>query len=161
MKAVIHMIVVLTLSLSGCSSQNKMVIRAPFEMGQPTYETKVGGRAEASTEIVLEIPILSEDANEIKVQHAYFRGKIAKLEIKNTDKGSIAIANFRNQRRAKLDIIMHSDPRKEVGNQPPTPKIEFPFELEDDECVLSFLDGDTMKYVKVENIKENPPKKFK
>ena len=81
--------------------------------------------------------------------------------MENTETGWIATANFKNQNREKPDMVMHADSKKEVGNKPPMTKEKFPFELEADQCVLSFLDGDTVKYYKVKNIKEKKPKMFK
>ncbi len=161
MKAITYMIIVLTLSLSSCSSQRKMVDQAPFEMGQATCQAWAGGRAETGSGLVLEIPILSENLDEMKLQQAFFRGKIADLKMENTEKGWVAKANFKNQNVGKPDMVMHSDSKQEVGNQPPKLKEKFPFELGKDQCVLSFLDGDTVKYYKVENIKEKKAKMFK
>lgn len=161
MKAITYMILALALSLSSCSSQQKLVAEAPFEMGQATCQAWAGGRAESGTGLFLEIPILSEDLDEMKLQQAFFRGKIADLTMENTEKGWMAKANFKNQNAEKPDMVMHSDSKKEVGNQPPQLKEKFPFELDSDQCVLSFLDGDTVKYYKVENIKEKKPKMFK
>lgn len=161
MKVITYMMVVLAFSLSSCSSQKKMGTQPPFEMGEATCQAWSGGRAESGSGMLLEIPVLNENRGEMKLQQAFFRGKIADLSFENTDKGLIAKANFKNQNMEKPDIIMHRDSRLEVGNRPPKPKQEFPFELEDDQCVLSFLDGDTLKYFKVENIKEKKPIMFK
>lgn len=161
MKAITYMIVVLTLSLSGCSSQKKMVARPPLEMGQATCQAWAGGRAESGSGMLLEIPVVGENPDGMNLQQAFFRGKIADVKMENTENGWVAKANFRNQATGKPDMIMHADSTKEVGNQPPMAKEKFPFELEADQCVLSFLDGDTVKYYKVENIKEKKPKMFK
>jgi hypothetical protein len=49
------------------------------------------------------------------------------------------------------DVIMDIDPVKEAANTPQTP---FPFKLNDDEAVLSFLDGNFVRYTKISNIRE-------
>lgn len=161
MKAFVYMALVFTVSLSSCSSQKKMEAQAPFEMGEVTCESWSGGRAESGSGILLEIPVLSENVDEIKLQQAFFRGKIADVKMENTDTGWVAKANFKNKVVGKPDIIMHEDSKQEIGNQPPMPVEKFPFELEANQCVLSFLDGNTVKYYKVENIKEKKPKMFK
>ena len=161
MKAITYMILVLALSLSSCSSQKKLVAEVPFEMGQATCQAWAGGRAETGSGLLLEIPILSENLDEMKLQQAFFRGKIADVAMENTEKGWMAKANFKNQNAGKPDMVMHSDSKREVGNQPPELKEKFPFDLGPDQCVLSFLDGDIVKYYKVENIKEKKPKMFK
>lgn len=161
MKSLAAVVVILTLSFSGCSSQKKMAVQPPFEMGEATCQAWSGGRAEAGSGMLLEIPVLSENLDEIKLQQAFFRGKIADVTLENTDKGWVAKANFKNQNLEKPDMVMHADSKQEVGNQPPIVQEKFPFDLEDDQCVLSFLDGDTVKYYKVESVKEKKAKIFK
>jgi hypothetical protein len=161
MKTFTYMIVVLTLSFSGCSSQKKMVAEPPFEMGEATCQSWTGGRAESGSGMLLEIPIQGENPNELKLQQAFFRGKVTEVKIENTENGWVAKANFKNQTREKPDIIMHADSKQEVGNRPPAVKEKFPFELEADQCVLSFLDGEKVKYFKIEGIKEKKPKIYK
>ncbi|MEM8927365.1 MAG: hypothetical protein AAGC45_04125 [Bacteroidota bacterium] len=161
MKAITYMIAVLTLSLSSCSSQKKMVAQPPFEMGEVTCQAWAGGRAESGSGLLLEIPVLSENLDGMKLQQAFFRGKITDIRMENTGNGWVAKANFKQQNTQKPDMVMHSDSKQEVGNQPPMTKEKFPFELEANECVLSFLDGDTVNYYKVENIKEKKPKMLK
>ena len=73
------------------------------------------------------------------------------------DEGTMATAKFENH---KPDIVMHSDPKKEVGNQPPRLRTEeektFPFELNADEAVLSYLENGKVKYVKISGVKDKP-----
>lgn len=161
MKALTYMLVVLTLSFSGCSSQQKMMDTPPLELGNATCQSWTGGRPEAGSGLLLEIPLLDENLGDVRLQKAYFRDKITDVKIENTDKGWVAKANFRNQSLEKPDMVMHADSKMEVGNRPPRPKEKFPFELEEDQCVLSFLDGEAIKYFKVENIKEKRPKMLK
>ena len=155
------MIIVLTLSLSGCSSQKKMVENPPFELGTATCQSWTGGRVESGSGLLLQIPVLSENLDNMKLQQAYFRGKIADLKLKSTDNGWVAESNFITRAAGKPDMTMHADAKQEVGNQPPMPKEKFPFELENNQCVLSYLDGDTVKYFKVEGIKEKKPVFYK
>lgn len=154
MKTITYMIIVLALSFSGCSSQKKMVTEPPFTLGEATCERWVGGRAETGSGMLLEIPILSENLDAMKLQQAYFRGMIADITMENGDKGWVAKANFRKQNAEKPDMVMHSDGKQEVGNQPPKLQDKFPFELENNECVISFLVGESLKFYKVEGIKE-------
>lgn len=161
MKVFTYMILILALSLSSCSSQKKMVAQAPIEMGSATCQSWAGGRAESGSGMLLQIPVLNDNLDGKTLQQAFFRGKVADITMENTENGWLAMANFKNQTMEKPDIIMHADSKKEVGNQPPQVKEKFPFELEKDECVISFIDGDTLKYFKVSNIKDKAPKMFK
>ena len=146
--------IVMTLSFFGCSPQQKLVSKPPLEIGSPTCQAWVGGRAESGSGTILKFAIKDENMAGQQLQKAYFRGKIADIKMENTAKGWIAKANFFNENPEKPDIIMDSDSTKEVGNQPPKIKEKFPFELEADECVVSFKEGETVKYFKLAGVKE-------
>ena len=157
MKMIPYILLVLGFSISGCSSQKKLSDKAPFEMGPATCQPWTGSGAEAGSGLLLEIPILSEDLNGAQLKQAFFRGKIADINLESLETGWVAKANFREQKIEKPDIIMHADPKKEIGNRPPQPKKKFPFVLDADQCVLSYMEGETLKYVKIEGVAEKNP----
>ena len=83
-------------------------------------------------------------ATNTPLQQAFFRGRVADIKVEEKDGEWMAIANFINQREEKPDMVMHADPKKEVGNRPPKLEEKFPFELGPDECVVSYMeDGKT------------------
>jgi len=49
---------------------------------------------------------------------------------------------------------MSNDPNAEFGNEMPEISQKIPFVLKDNECVISYKDGKTTKYFKVDNITE-------
>ncbi len=61
-------------------------------------------------------------------------------------------------------MVMHADSEREVGNAPPTldPNANeaFPFDIADDEVVLSYRSGKKIKYFKVSGVKEKRPQLF-
>ncbi len=154
MRIFTYTILAMVFSLSGCSSQKKLVDNPPFELGQATCQAWKGGRAETGSGMLLEIPVLSENLDNIKIQQAYFRGMLADVAVTSNQGNWVAKANFTNNNAGKPDMVMHEDATKEVGNQPPSKQVKFPFELGSDECVISYMDGDTVKYFKIEGIKE-------
>ncbi|WP_343486944.1 hypothetical protein [Allomuricauda sp. d1] len=156
MKTAAYIILALGFSLTGCSSQKKLVENPPFEVGNATCQSWLGGRAESGSGMKLEIPVTNIPAT-ATLQKAYFRGKVATITLEEKEGQSYATANFSNKSIEKPDIIMHRDPKKEVGNQPPKLQEEIPFELDANECVVSYIEGDTVKYVKVSDIKEKKP----
>lgn len=158
MKTLIYMILIVAFSLSSCSSQKKLVDSIPFELGDAICYNWAGGRAESGSGTMLEISLKNGDLDVQKMQQAYFRGKVAHIKVTNTENGWVAKANFEKESSGKADMVMHGDSSKEVGNQPPKIKEKFPFELNDDECVISFLDGDTVKYFKLSNIEQTKQK---
>lgn len=157
MKPVLYMILVLTLSFSSCSSQKEIVSQSPLELGEASCQSWKGGRAESGSGMLLTVPVSGDNMELMQLKRAYFRGKVADATLENTENGWLVKANFVNQNLEKPDIIMDADPKKEVGNRPPVPKIKFPFELGKDQCVISYMDGDTEKFFKVEGIQEKKP----
>ncbi len=157
MKAFTYIILAMVFSLSGCNSQKKLVSNVPFETGQASCQAWVGGRAESGSGTKLEIPITSALPESMSMQQAFFRGKIAEVKLVTKEGVTLATANFMNANEEKPDMTMHADSTKEAGNQPPELNKEFPFELNADECVISFMDGNTVKYAKIEGIKEKKP----
>lgn len=160
MRTVTYILLALGFSISGCSSQKKLVKNPPFELGQATCQSWTGGRAESGSGTKLEVPVDDIPAT-ASLQYAYFRGKAASVKLEEKEGQQYAVANFMNKSGVKPDIVMHADPKEEVGNQPPELQEEIPFELKPDECVLSFIEGDTVKYVKIAGIKEKKPLIYK
>ncbi|WP_350284141.1 hypothetical protein [uncultured Croceitalea sp.] len=154
MKVFTYTMLAMVFSLSGCSSQKKLTESAPMDLGDATCQAWSGGRAESGSGILLEIPVLAETSNTIELQKAFFRGMTADITLKTNEGKTMASASFKKQMLERPDIVMHADPKEEVGNKPPKVKEVFPFELGSDECVISYLDGDTVKYFKVTGIKE-------
>jgi hypothetical protein len=161
MRILLITVFAMVFSLSGCSSQKKLAKTAPFEMGQVTCQSWTGGRAESGSGIKLEIPVLSENMDTMKMQQAFFRGKVADISMSTLEGKWMASANFMNKSTEKPDMVMHSDSKQEVGNQPPTLQEKFPFEIGDNECVISYMDGDKVKYYKIEGVKEKKPLIYK
>ncbi len=148
----ILLIAVLTV-LAGCSSQKKLERTPPFVIGSATYEPLMAGEEQNIAGHVVKITLTEMSADEVPLQNIYFRGQMAGVVLALENQGVMATARFGI---AKPDINMHADPRQEVGNQPPKIKKgdepDFPFDLKDDEAILSYLENDKVKYVKVPGI---------
>ena len=80
------------------------------------------------------------------INEIYFRNKSAKA---NPSKENLYTGYFKNEENR--DVIMDSDSNKEAKNTPPK---HFPFKLEENEAVISYLFKGTDYYFKVSNIKE-------
>lgn len=159
MKILIGTILVMTFSLSGCSSQKKLVENPPFEMGQATCQSWKGGTAQSGSGIKLEASMKYDNSEDIAVKAVFFRGNTMQCKVERTDSGFIVEANY--NKTTKPDIVMHGDSKEEVGNQPPklTDKEMADFKLDNDEAILIYTVGSSNKsnYYKIEGVKEKKP----
>jgi len=137
-------------SFSQCSSTKKLQLNYPLDLGQVYFQKWIAGIEGGGAGLNIFIP--TEDTS-IKLDSVYFRGKAAKLEVKSQN-GTIYIGRFISNFNKKKDLIMSNDPNAEFGNEMPEISQKIPFVLKDNECVISYKDGKTTKYFKVDNITE-------
>lgn len=125
------------------------VQNAPFTLGPVFYQDWVAGVKEGGSGTHVHITIDSYE-EDVVLMHIYFRNK--KVKAQNSPQYiDQYIGYFKNEPRP--DVIMDSDPVQESQNTPPE---KFPFQLEDDEAVLSFLHKEVVKYVKISNMEQKP-----
>ena len=129
-----------------CASSQNLVKSAPLEIGEVYYQKWVAGTEAGGTGINVYIPV---ESNTIPLDSIYFRGKKAKLELKND---GLYVGHFKSDANQKKDMVMSSDRLAEYNN--PIPKIpeKIPFELKENECVVSFKEAHKIKYYKISNI---------
>lgn len=131
------------------NEQEKIVLypNPPFRVADVYSQKWVAGIPDggSGTNVYFTLVDFSRD---VVIDKVYFRGQITKAQISPQTRNQF-IGYFRKDN--KQDVIMDIDPKKEAANTPQTP---FPFELGDDEAVLSFLDGNYTRYTKITNIRE-------
>ncbi|MEB8346323.1 hypothetical protein OO010_09715 [Flavobacteriaceae bacterium KMM 6898] len=153
-----NLIILLTLcfGLTSCSSQKALQTDFPFAIGKVTVQEWMGGREESGTGSLVTVPV-SVITKEVRFLELYYKGQIAQVTMENNEEGFLVQANFANASN-NPDLVMHADPKKEVGNQPPSVQggstKDFPFELASQEAVLSYVVKNRVKYVKISGIKE-------
>lgn len=153
------------LGLMSCSSQKHLEEDPPFTVEDPIVQYWVGGREESGSGMLFQARWSPLDPSSIHVDSLFFRGRVLKLEVEDSETGFRLIASRTYKKVEKPDIIMHADPMQEVGNQPPMPLSSgdvFPFELEPDEAVISYIrksDGKRF-YTKIKGISEKADKIF-
>jgi|26BtaG_2_1085354.scaffolds.fasta_scaffold00041_28 hypothetical protein len=142
------------LSLTYCgsskSSNSKFVFEKnpPFKIEDAFFQRWAAGIKEGGSGINISI-LLKEMQPDIAVQNIYFRSHI--LEAKNAPNNSNTFtANLVHGSSAK-GVIMDSDSMKEAQN---TPYDEFPFELKDNEAVISYWFDGKRNYFKIHNLSE-------
>ena len=142
--------ILFVLGLMSCSSQKSLQSNPPFSVERPTVQYWQGGREESGSGIRFRARWNPIDPSSIEIDSLFFRGRIYKLEVSDSETGFIIEASRTETPLGKADIIMHADSTREIGNQPPKPlpsARDFPFELQADEAVISyFLKGDSQKY---------------
>ena len=155
-----YIIILVVIGLTSCASQKKLQKKTPFIVQEITLYKWSNSIEKSDSGIEIKIPIRQMIEEDIDFKYLYFRGRVAEITTKNSNGSKYLIANFINEKLQKLDIVMHSDSKNEVGNQPPllniNKEIEFPFQLADDEAVLSYIEnnGKKLKYTKLTGIKE-------
>jgi len=150
-----YLILICSLLLVGCSSQKQLETSAPFTLGE-VYGQKwmVENNLKNSGYEVI-IPIMSLDEKEAVLQNLYHKGKMVNLSIELREEGMIALAEYSKEDLLKKDILVPETSKKKRKKN--TEKMElFPFELQETEAVLSYLQKDKIKYLKLSGIRQNP-----
>lgn len=127
----------------------KLEHKAPFILNNIYIQSWVAGVRGGGSGIHMYITVENNKSN-VVLDSAYFRGLISNIEVSKMG----YIASFKTAANQKDDIIMSNNKNAEFGNK--KPKQDFPFELKDNECVISYIENDVTKYLLVENLTEKP-----
>jgi hypothetical protein len=138
-------------SFSQCSSAQKLQDNAPIEYGEVYFQKWVAGIQGGGSGLDLYVTKVHKKQN-IEFDSVYFRGKVAKLEYGLESK--ILEGSFSTIFNKKQDVILSDKPKDEFGNEAPIIPKKIPFDLKDNECVISYKYSSIIKYFKIENIKE-------
>jgi hypothetical protein len=140
-------------SFSQCSSIKSLQEKAPTNFGEVYCQTWVAGARGGGSGINIYIPV--KDLS-VKLDSVYFRGKRAKLKFES-DNNNISVGRILTDlNNEKHDMMMSSDAKQEYGNKLPKIPEKIPFELQNNECVVSYIEDNTTKYFKIENVTEKP-----
>lgn len=134
-----------------CTTKNGFQKRIPFTLIDSFYQDWTGGQAGVSgTTVQLFVKNIKSN---VTPNFIYFRGRKEKIDIKDSEKGILWIANFptNTKNSVKKDIVMDADSKKEFGNTLPEGMIKS-FDLKDDEAVISYYKNGHLKYYKLQNL---------
>lgn len=123
-----------------CSSSKRLQNKLPFEIHEAYYQESNSG-----TNVYISI---KSNPNNIILDSIYFKGKQVKLGQEN----NLFVGRFASSIIQKQDIIMSNEPYAEYGNKVPKLPEKLPFELKDNECVLSYKEDNSIKYFKIKNV---------
>ncbi|MFD1062528.1 hypothetical protein ACFQ1Q_04660 [Winogradskyella litorisediminis] len=135
----------LTVSFSQCASTMKLEKEAPTTFGETYYQNWVAGVQGGGSGINVFIEVNSKS---IQLDSIYFRGNIAKLQTKPSNK-QMYIGRFSTEANKSLyETLSKSDVKLQDE--------DFPFKLDNSECVVSYSEDGKQKYFKISNLKEKP-----
>lgn len=152
MRTSVFFLLLLAMSLSQCASPQPGFVssnEAPFTVDEAVAETwgYEENKPAKGEEVFLKMTL----KNDIVPDSLHYKGK--QLPLTRIEKGGyvVYIASLLLE-ISKPDIIMHANPRMEGGNRPPIPQRESPFELKEQEAVLSYEEKGKRKYVKIDQV---------
>ncbi|WP_034060058.1 hypothetical protein [Lacinutrix jangbogonensis] len=151
--------VVMLASFTHCKSSNevsnsknnnqilKLEDKTSFILGNAYFQSWVAGVRGGGSGIHLYISVLS-NKNSVAFDSVYFRDMKSKMQL---DKKSY-IASFKTAANQQDSIVFSNNIKAEDVNQ--LLKSNFPFNLKDNECVISYIENGTAKYLLLENLTE-------
>ncbi|MEE3999975.1 hypothetical protein V1T75_06455 [Tenacibaculum sp. FZY0031] len=143
-------ILILALSFAKCASV-KTENNHPFKIESANYSNVTGGVKGSYSSTNLIIYFSAEEP--IDFQKVYFQNRITKAVVEQHNNQTYIAARYKTSSDdEQKDIVLHADPKKEIGNTPNTPTEEFPFKLKENEAMVSYVIGEKTYYAKVENI---------
>lgn len=80
----------------------------------------------------------------------YFAKKEGSLEIRDKDGKAFLTGHINTSKRRDQELVLDIDPKKEIKNE--LPEKTFPFELKENEAVISYLENGVTKFYKVKNM---------
>ncbi len=135
-------------SCGGSKSNNenvKITINPPFTISKTYSQKWVAGLkgGGSGTNLIIEFSSVSEGIDFNKI---YFRGKVIEATSKKQNQ---IVGYFKTE--MNHDVIMDSEISKEAANTPPQ---KLPFQLEENEAVISYTESGKIHYFKITNIEE-------
>ncbi|WP_299223659.1 hypothetical protein [uncultured Psychroserpens sp.] len=92
----------------------------------------------------------------IQLDSMYFREQRVKLNLIEGNK-RLYVGRFKIIGNQQHDIILSSDSKEEHDNTMPKKRQEIPFDLQDNECVISYIKANKTYYYKILNIEMRQP----
>lgn len=143
------LVILLSFAFFGCASKVKAQNEAPFKVLESTYTNSVGEQPDMVI-TTLKITINNKD---IQLDSVYFRNNGASLKRVDSFENSLFTGSFTTS-TTPHDYILDSDPKQEFGNKPSVTVSKLPFEIKENEAVVSYFYKDKINYYKISEVKE-------
>lgn len=144
------LVILLSFAFFGCgASKVKAQNEHPFKVLSATYANSVVEQ----TDLVLTTLKITTNNKEIQLDSVYFRNNSASLKRVDSIENSLFIGSFTTS-KTPHDLILHADPKEEFGNKPPVTASKLPFEIKENEAVVSYFYKDKINYYQILEVKE-------
>ena len=144
------MLIVLVISCLHCSSTNDLQKNPPFDLEKVYYEYWTSGVSGGGSGINVFIELKKEF---VQLDSIYFRGKVVSLEVKPGNK-KLFIGRILYPPSNKFDRKLSKESLNEYNNKAPIIEINTFYNLEQDECVVTYESRGEIKYYKITNMVE-------
>lgn len=129
----------------------KLEENPPFTIKGATYSNWVGGMPGSGG---IDITFYYEANSTVVFDSIYFKGRKTKVQLRKDRKGTNLFGKFYRKTKNSNDLQLNKNTTKEYGNEPPKKEDELPFELKENEAIITYKEEGKIKYYKVENIKK-------
>lgn len=148
---------ILTILLVFAQCRSSALVQNPsFKVEKAFYNNWVGGQPGVRG---TKLEVHLKNAAEIIFDSLYFNNKVTKVEVLQKEEITQLIGHYSTSKRIKNDLIIDIDPKNELQNTPPIIK-KFPFELNNNEAIVSYKKGKKTVFFKIVNIKKIQPTLF-
>jgi hypothetical protein len=144
----IGFITLVSIAFFGCGA-SKAQNDHPFKVLEATYANTVGEQPD----LVVTTLKITLNNKEIQLDSIYFRNNKAPLKRVDNDENSVFSGSFTTS-KTPHDYILDSDPKLEFGNKPPVTVSKLPFEIKENEAIVSYFYKDKFNYYKILEVKE-------
>lgn len=141
-------ITLLSFTFFGCGV-SKAQNNHPFKVLEATYANSVVEQ----TDLVLITLKITTNNKEIQLDSVYFRNHKASLKRVKSDENYFFLGSFTTS-TIPQDYILDSDAKQEFGNKPPLTVSKLPFEIKENEAIVSYFYKDNINYYKILEVKE-------
>jgi hypothetical protein len=119
--------------------------QSPFKIEKATYHEWVAGVKGGGAGIDISLIIKEYDTTKVVLDSVFFRGKKAKI----ADSRGVFVAYFRLNSNLQEELIVPKNPQEKVLESDKAIK-KFPFiNLTNEEAVVSFVENNKTKYIKI------------
>ncbi|WP_237277634.1 hypothetical protein [Tenacibaculum ovolyticum] len=143
-------ILIFALSFTQCASI-KLEATPPFTIKSASYSHITGGLPGNSS---LNLMIEFSANKSIDFKNVYFQNRIVTAVIEEKQSKNYIAARYKTStNNNKADLVLNADSKKEYGNTAKKQE-KFPFELKENEAIVSYKIDTKTLYYKIEGIKK-------